>query len=69
MELSYTYQKGVLEYFDMEGGQVKITYIHECTTTDKISVYIYQFPNQYEIRSEYNSAYMTGIYPDIHYCH
>ena len=56
MELSYTYQKGVLEYFNMEGGQVKITYIHECTTTDKISVYIYQFPNQYEIRSEYNSA-------------
>ncbi|MDD3811824.1 MAG: amino acid adenylation domain-containing protein [Bacteroidales bacterium] len=56
MDLTYTYQKGILEYFDMPHGMATMEYLHEGSTYDKLSIYIYQFPDTFEIRCEYNNA-------------
>ncbi|MFA5769607.1 MAG: amino acid adenylation domain-containing protein, partial [Bacteroidales bacterium] len=65
MDLTYTYQKGILEYFEMPQGHVKMEYMHEGSTHDKLSIYIYQFPNDFEIRCEYNNALYDREYMEI----
>ena len=65
MDLTYTYQKGILEYFEMPQGHVKIEYMHEGSTHDKLSIYIYQFPDNFEIRCEYNNALYDRDYMEV----
>ncbi len=65
MDLTYTYQKGILEYFEMPQGHVKMEYMHEGSTHDKLSIYIYQFPDNFEIRCEYNNALYDRDYMEV----
>ncbi|MFA5302467.1 MAG: condensation domain-containing protein, partial [Bacteroidales bacterium] len=65
MDLTYTYQKGILEYFEMPQGLVKMEYMHQGSTRDKLSIYIYQFPDNFEIRCEYNNALYDREYINV----
>ncbi|MFA4997436.1 MAG: amino acid adenylation domain-containing protein, partial [Bacteroidales bacterium] len=65
MDLTYTFQKGIVEYFEMPQGQVKMEYLHEGSTHDKLSIYIYQFPETFEIRCEYNNALYQRDYMEV----
>ena len=65
MDLTYTYQKGILEYFEMPQGHVNMEYMHEGSTHDKLSIYIYQFPDNFEIRCEYNNALYDRDYMEV----
>jgi hypothetical protein len=46
MDLTYTYQKGILEYFEMPQGHVKMEYMHEGSTHDKLSIIHIPVPRQ-----------------------
>ncbi|MDD4919571.1 MAG: amino acid adenylation domain-containing protein [Bacteroidales bacterium] len=65
MDLTYTFQKGILEYFEMPQGHVRMEYIHEGSTHDKLSIYIYQFPDNFEIRCEYNNSLYDRDYMEV----
>jgi len=65
MDLTYTFQKGILEYFEMPQGNVRMEYLHHGSTHDKLSVYIYQFPEHFEIRCEYNNALYDRDYMEV----
>jgi len=65
MDLTYTFQKGILEYFEMPQGNVRLEYLHERSTYDKLSVYIYQFPDNFEIRCEYNNSLYDRDYMEV----
>ncbi|MFA6127679.1 MAG: amino acid adenylation domain-containing protein [Bacteroidales bacterium] len=56
MEIMYTYQKGFAEYFDMEGQRAYNRFIRSVRTTDKLIIYIFQTPGDYEIKVEYNDS-------------
>ena len=56
MEIMYTFQKGFLEYFEMDGQLVNNEYLRPGKTFDSLNIYIFQFHDDYEIRCEYNDS-------------
>jgi gramicidin S synthase 2 len=56
MEIMYTFQKGFLEYFEMDGQLVNNEYLRPGKTFDSLNIYIFQYHDDYEIRCEYNDS-------------
>jgi gramicidin S synthase 2 len=56
MEIMYTFQKGVLPYFEMDGQLVNNEYLRPGKTFDSLNVYLYQYNDNYEIHCEYNDS-------------
>lgn len=56
MEVMYTFQKGIVQYLEMDGQLVNNEYLRPGKTYDSLNVYILQYHNDYEIRCEYNDS-------------
>ena len=66
MEITYTFQRGIAEYFELDGRQVNIKLLMSARTNNSLVIYIFQMPHEHEIRCEYNDSlfdhgYMKGF--------
>ena len=56
MEITYTFQRGIAEYFELDGQQVNLKLLSSTRTNNSLVIYIFQTPHEYEIRCEYNDS-------------
>ena len=56
LEIVYAFQKGLTEYFVMDGYRVDVRLLREARTNERLTIFIYQTSSNYEIRCEYNDS-------------
>ncbi|NLH23683.1 MAG: AMP-binding protein, partial [Bacteroidales bacterium] len=65
MDLTYIFQKGILDCFEMPQGNVRMEYLYEKSTHDKLNINIFQYPENFEIRCEYNNSLYDRVYMEV----